>query len=188
MHFQNAIPTTGLNWRWSSPKSTDPTQNRNVVQHQKATAHWQCSIWPNMERKNAAFSRNQTGEEKKKKGEVFLQAACTARWSSLASQRPQTWLHLRNGVIDCDVGPAVTPQCWAQSQTRTPARLESWEENARWPFLYADNAFFKNTPKKALLALTHTSSLTESLQRTAIRTGTFLLVKNQPSPTPQTSA
>lgn len=39
------------------------------VRHQKATAHWRCSIWPNMEGKNAAFSRNQTGKKKKKERE-----------------------------------------------------------------------------------------------------------------------
>lgn len=54
------------------------------VQHQKGTAGWRCSIWPNMEGKNAAFSRNQTGkkkenEKKKKSGKVFLHAACTAK-------------------------------------------------------------------------------------------------------------
>lgn len=87
------------------------------VQHQKGTAGWRCSIWPNMEGKNAAFSRNQTGkkkenEKKKKVGRFSCMLRAQRRWSShtrshtVAAELASS----QSSLTDGDVGPAVTPQ------------------------------------------------------------------------------
>lgn len=160
------------------------------VRHQKATAPWPCSIWPNMERKNAAFSRNQTGKKEKKKGRF----SCTlcAQWDralTLTTQWPQSWLPLKTAwlMVMLDLPWHLSEHCWAH--THTHARLRSHEREAHRSFHYADISFL-NTHKSFLhfhiWALYW--SLSSALRIGAPWKGTFLLVKKQPSQTPQSSA
>lgn len=156
------------------------------VRHQKATAHWRRSIWPNMEGKNAAFSRNQTGKKKKRRGRFScMLCAQRDRALTLTTQWLQSWLHLKTAwlMVMLDL-----PWHLNEHTTCTPERLH--EREARpIPFHDADVSFL-NTHKSFLhfhiWALYR--SLSSELWIGAPWKGTFLLVKKQPSQTPQSSA
>lgn len=143
------------------------------VRHQKASAPWPCSIWPNMERKNAAFSRNQTGKKKGGAGGGCL--ACCVHSEielshsphsghtvgSLSKQHDWWWCWTRRG-ISADVVGAHRPQ------RATPARAqEPWKGEAHGPFLYADISFLKkNKHTKAFSTVRHTRSAAAQCSRT----------------------
>lgn len=159
------------------------------VRHQKATAYWRGSIWPNMEGKNAAFSRNQTGKKKKKKGEGLL-ACCVHskielshslhsghRVGSLSKQHDWWW-------------------CWTcrdisantHTNTHTCTSPESWKRGTpilslRWQFILNTHKSFLHFHIWALCR-----SLSSTLRIGAPWKGTFLMVKKQPSQTPPSSA
>lgn len=112
-------PQSGRIWVKAFQKVHIPHKTGMFVRHQKATAHWCCSLWPNMEGKNAAFSRNQTGK-KKKKGKVFLHAVCTARYSSHTHYTVARELApSENSKTDGDVGPAMRSQLTRTQNTHT---------------------------------------------------------------------
>lgn len=155
------------------------------VRHQKASAPWPCSIWPNMERKNAAFSRNQTGKKKGGAGGGCL--ACCVHSEielshsphsghtvgSLSKQHDWWWCWTRRG-ISADVVGTHRPQ------RATPARAqEPWKGEAHGPFLYADISFLKK--KKNTQKLSPPSDIRALQRRSAValpgwahREGTFL--------------
>lgn len=158
--------------------------------HQKATAHWQCSIWPNMEGKNAAFSRNQTGKREKKEGflaccvhseiELLHSLRSGHRAGSFPKQHDWWWCRTCRDISANTVGQAHT-------NTQTPARLRSHERKAHQSFGCGDVSFL-NT-QKAFFALAYElyTILSNALWIWAPWKGTFLSVKNPPSPTPQFS-
>lgn len=151
------------------------------VRHQKATAHWLSSIWPNMEGKNAAFSRNQNGK-KKKKGGRFSCMLCAQRDRALTltTQWPQSWLALQTAWL-----MVMSDLPWhpsrVRAQTRTPARLWSQRE-ARGSFHCPDISFL-NTHKSFLHfhIWAPCSGLSCTRGNVAPWKGTFLSVKKQPS-------
>ena len=127
------------------------------VRHQKATAHWQCSIWPNMEGKNAAFSRNQTGKKEKKKRGRFSCMLCTQqdRALTLTTQWPQSWLPLKTAwlMVMVDLSWHLSEHHWTSIHvhiqcTHTYTTHEPWERGTsifalRWHFIFKHTkAFF----------------------------------------------
>lgn len=151
------------------------------VQHQKATAHWCCSLWPNMEGKNAAFSRNQTGKKGKKERFSCMQRAQWDRALTLTTQWPQSWLALKTAWL-----MVMLDQPWhiTHTHTHTPAWRRSHEREAPPSFHCADFSFFQHTQKAFLGFMLEL----RAVNRSPLERGTFLLVKKRPSRTPQSSA
>lgn len=169
-------------------KARIPHKIGMFVRHQKATAHWLCSIWPNMEGKNAAFSRNQNGK-KKKKGEGFL-ACCVHsevelshslhsghRVGSLSKQHDWWWCRTCRDI------PAQS----AHRHTHTCMTLKSKKGTRILSLLW--HFIFKHTQK--LSSLSHMSSVLRSqlcsLKRRPLE-GNIPLSEKAAVWTPQSSA
>lgn len=159
------------------------------VQHQKATAHWLCSIWPNMEGKNAAFSRNQTRKRKKKEGflaccvhsEIELSHSLLSghRTGSLSKQHDWWW---------CRTCRDISANTHTNTNMHTCTTRESWKRGTpifslHWHLVLNTHKSFLHFHIWALYR-----SLNSALCVGAPWKGTFLLVKKQPSQTPQSSA
>lgn len=137
VHFQMLHPQSGWIEREKAfQKVHIPHKIGMFVRHQKATAHWRRSIWPNMEGKNAAFSRNQTGKKKKRRGRFScMLCAQRDRALTLTTQWLQSWLHLKTAwlMVMLDL-----PWHLNEHTTCTPERLH--EREAR-PFLFTTLTF-----------------------------------------------
>lgn len=137
--------------------------------HQKATAHWQCSIWPNMEGKNAAFSRNQTGKREKKGRFSCMLCAQRDRALTLTPQWPQSWLLPKAAwlMVMSDLPWHLSQHCWANAHkyANTCTTQESWKKGTpifwlRWRFIFKHTKSFL---RSRIWALYHSQQCTLNL-------------------------